>query len=90
MEDFEKALEDWKVERTVPHEVAHKDFKKCNSHVELSDEQKRFVIEYYLNGSSKGLFEDTEIFGDEDLYEAYRNAVDDFIDKIKQHLLDTI
>jgi len=70
--------------------------------VQLTKNQKRTIIEYVLNGVGKGLFEDCENFWENEdgsciseeeidrLYGSYRKAADEYVEALKQKLLQTL
>jgi hypothetical protein len=60
----------------------------------LTTKQKQLVIDYMLH-ISKGFFEDCEEFWEgmtneevDDKYLEYRNAVEDFVDELREKLLN--
>lgn len=91
--EFITELNAWKEDQNKPF-VPPPYVKKVHPHVELTDAQKRFIIEYELGGVCKGIFESEEFWEDshenDDFYNSYYEAVEKFIEQIKQHLLDTI
>lgn len=94
--DFITELNKWQEDQSKPF-VPPPYVKKEYPHVELSDAQKRVIIDYMLGGVSKGIFEDCPEFWDgiadekiDELYPAYREVSEQFVEQLKQHLLDTI
>lgn len=60
----------------------------------LTTHQKKEVVKYLLAGVGKGLFEDCDEFWEgitqeeiDENFEAYRDAVDEFIDGLKEKIL---
>jgi hypothetical protein len=98
-EDFLADLAQLKADRDKPKPLPV--FKKKEPlHVELTLEQKRFIIEYTMSGLSKGVFEDGDFWamrsplyadGDPDeQYSAFSHVAEKFLEECKQHLLTTI
>jgi hypothetical protein len=95
--DFLADLEKLKTEKKDRPAPVFK--KKEVPHVELTTEQKKFILEYIMV-SSKGIFEDGDFWamrsplyaeGDVDeQYGAFREVVEKFIEECKYHLLVTI
>jgi len=93
MDDFQRAIAASKERlrermKLVPVEEAK---------VELTVAQKKLVINYMLGSVGKGLFEDCQEFWagmqQEEIdqqYPAYREAVESFVDGLKQHLLRAV
>lgn len=57
----------------------------------LTRDQKRYIINYYLSGAGKGLFEDCDVFATEDVednYDQYKQEADDFIEAIRNHIME--
>ncbi len=62
--------------------------------VELTKGQKETIIRYVLGGVSKGLFEDCEAFWEgmnnqqiDEQYSSYRQAVEEYVENLKDKLL---
>jgi hypothetical protein len=92
-EDFIEALKNLKDE---PEKLPEQP-KKPKPQVELTNDQKRIIVQYMLGGVSKGLFEDCEDFWEgmsqeqiDELYPAYADESERFVDELKQHILDTL
>jgi hypothetical protein len=63
----------------------------------LTAEQKTLLINYMLRGVGKGIFEDVPAFWEgvpenkiDDLYPAYREAAEKFIDQLREHALTLV
>jgi hypothetical protein len=63
----------------------------------LTDEQKVLLINYMLGSVGKGIFEDVPAFWEdvpndkiEDLYSAYRDAAQKFIDHLREYALTLV
>ncbi len=92
-EDFQKALEEWKNERTKPRPPVSSP-PKVRMEVQLTKNQKRVLLDYLLGGVGKGVFEDCPEFWQgmeesqiDELYGAYRDASDKFVDEVREYVI---
>lgn len=94
MSDFLDTLEEWKKDRkTKAAEPVILAKPEPRPKVELSDFQKKYIIEYALGGISKGVFEDPEFWERmtqeevDEVYGSYYEAAENFMDELKMHVL---
>jgi len=74
--DFGTALDEWKEEQNNPKPIKPKPPKEEPNPACLTVDQKKTIVQYFLDTSVKGLFEDgiIELEKEED-YESYKLAV---------------
>ncbi len=95
MSELRHAMEAWEEPAFTPTPP-----KPYPEQVELTQNQKRLIIEYLLGGGcGKGIFEDCPEFWEkpdgsymdmDEMYDPLRDAADNFVEEIKQHLLKTL
>lgn len=94
MDDFSVDLARWREQQLKP-QPSKVIPAKPKAYAELTSDQKRKIIRY-LMCFSKGVVEDGDFWGTmsqadiNDQYDAYRNAIDRFIEEMKETLLSMI
>jgi hypothetical protein len=62
--------------------------------VKLTEDQKKGIIEYLLASCGKGVFEDCpELWNEEldgELYQAYSDAANDFVDEVREYVTQNL